>query len=112
MFAWSAAGATVLGTPGLVLGLVGGRWTEALIGGAGGQLAGVPANLLGRWGAPPLVAAVGLIYGGLAGASFLGVFYRLLRFLLAHLPRPGRGWPPGRTVHPVAPKRLYRCSFL
>jgi hypothetical protein len=80
------AGVSVLLPVGLVLGLTGGRATETLIGGAAGQLSGFAASALGGWGNPTLMATAGLIYGALAGATFVGVCYRLPRFLLARLP--------------------------
>lgn len=80
------AGLIVLAPVGVVAGLIGGRWLEMLIGGSLGAIGGVVAALGqgSAWGEP---ITLGLISGGLIGASFLTTFWRLPR-LLKRLARP------------------------
>jgi hypothetical protein len=80
--AGAIAGMIVLSPIGFLLGLLGGRWNESLIGAAVGQVVGFCVGLIGKWMEPNLLATIGLIYGALLGATAIGLFYRLPRWLL------------------------------
>jgi hypothetical protein len=82
--AGALAGIIVLAPVGMVLGLCGARRTESMAGGAGGLCLGALAGLVVSGEAGPL-AWTGLIFGGLLGATFVAVFYRLPRLLLSRL---------------------------
>ena len=68
---------------GFLLGLIGGRWNESLIGAAVGQLVGLGVGLAGAWIEPKMLSTIGLVYGALFGATAIGLFYRLPRLLLS-----------------------------
>jgi len=76
------AGMIVLPPIGLVLGMLGARWREALACGFVGLLLGALAAAATA-GSVGYAAAFGLIFGGLLGATFLAFFYRLPRLLLS-----------------------------
>lgn len=80
------AGLIVLAPVGVVAGLIGGRWLDMLIGGSLGAIGGIVAALVqgSAWGEP---ITLGLISGGLIGATFLTTFWRLPR-MLKRLVRP------------------------
>jgi hypothetical protein len=77
------AGALVLPVLGAFLGVIGGQWKETLAGGLGGLVLGALAAALSGRGSMPHLAQVGMIFGGLVGATFLSLFARLPRLLWA-----------------------------
>lgn len=80
-FAGALAGMIVLAPIGFALGAIGGRWNESLIGAAVGQVVGLCVGFAGNWMEPKMLSAIGLIYGALLGATAIGLFYRLPRWL-------------------------------
>jgi hypothetical protein len=79
--AGAVAGAIVLTPLGAVLGLLGGRRDETLVGGLAGLGLGALAALATGQD-PASLGSLGLLMGGLAGATFAGLFWRLPRWLL------------------------------
>jgi hypothetical protein len=86
------AGTIVLVPLGVVLGLVGGRWKETLVGGVGGLLLGLLTALLGGQAAILSQGATGLVAGGLVGATLPGLLRRAWTVLAPRL---------SRAAHPV-----------
>jgi hypothetical protein len=72
------AGMLLLPPLGLVLGLIGGRWNESLLGG----LLGLTCGMAGRLVLPGMgvtsLASFGLLFGGMMGAT-LPLIFRLIR---------------------------------
>jgi hypothetical protein len=89
LLAGVVAGMIVLGSLGILLGLIGGRWNEAAVGAASGQSIGLIAGVLGVTGGPVLLTTTGLIFGALVGSTIVGVFYRLPRLIFRHFPVAG-----------------------
>jgi hypothetical protein len=99
--AGATAGLLVLPWLGAVLGLLGGRAPEALVGGLWGLAVGAAAGLAAGEGEVLRRASAGLVGGGLVGATFPGVYRLLLAgwldLLRACLRQEGTGLsaPPG-----------------
>jgi len=79
------AGMIVLPPIGLLLGMLGARWQETLACAFAGLLLGALAGTAGA-GAVGHASALGLVFGGMVGATFLAFFYRLPRLLLSRFP--------------------------
>ena len=79
------AGAVVLTPVGLLLGLIGARASESLIGGILGLAVGVGAALLLGQPNPRDLAAAGLTTGAVIGATVVAAFYRLPRLIAGRL---------------------------
>src|SRR5262249_48612300 len=80
IFSGIVAGLIVLTPVGVILGLAGGRHSESLAGGTIGLiLAMIGASISGS-GDPLLITSTGLVMGGLAGATMIGVFWRFPRW--------------------------------
>lgn len=78
-----SAGVILLGPLGLVLALTGAKWNECLTGATVGMVLGVAVSLLLGRPEPNRGGAVGLICGGLFGATAINLFYRLPRYVAA-----------------------------
>lgn len=89
------AGLIILPPLGALLGLCGGRWKESLIGGTIGAALALTGGLIQGTDRLPMVGNVGLIYGGLLGATFLGLFYRLPCLLLRKLKKSPQAYVNG-----------------
>ena len=80
MIAGILAGMIVLTPVGVVTSVFGGRWTELLIGGGMGYSGGVALAIL-RGEPCGYLAGLGLVFGGLVGATVVSAFWRLPRLL-------------------------------
>jgi hypothetical protein len=84
LLAGVVAGIIVLSPVGVFLALLGARWQETLLCGAGGlTLGALAAKLLGLHHA--FAASVGLILGALLGGTLVALFYRLPRLIVSRL---------------------------
>jgi hypothetical protein len=93
------AGLIVLTPFGIALALAGGKWRDSLVGGAFG-LALVPLAAWAGVSTGTSLVPVGLVFGGIVGATVVTACYRLPRLVLAAarpLPASGR-----RVEKPVA----------
>jgi hypothetical protein len=75
------AGMIVLTPLGVLLGLIGGRWKETLLCGLVGFVLGTTGGAWGDAARTGYFAAAGLVYGGVVGATFVSLFYRLPRLV-------------------------------
>jgi hypothetical protein len=94
------AGVIVLAPVGAVTGLFGGRWQELLVGGTLGLAGGVLLAVV-RGEPVGYMAALGVVFGGLVGATVVSTFWRLPRLLKRLIA------PAGSHVHfqkPVLPQ--------
>jgi hypothetical protein len=83
------AGMIVLPVIGALLGLIGGRWRETLIGGGAGLIVALGLGLATGQSALFAVTNVGLVSGAIVGATFLSFinhFRRAFRSGVAHRP--------------------------
>jgi hypothetical protein len=76
------AGVIVLTPLGMLVGLLGGRWKETLLCGLIGISVGAMRGAWGDADGAAFSAAVGLVCGGIVGATFVSVFYRLPRLVV------------------------------
>jgi hypothetical protein len=81
LVSFAIAGIIVLAPIGAALGLVGGQWKEALMGGVVGLAVGATVGVLGEEGDLLFRANFGLITGGITGATSLAFCRRVLRLL-------------------------------
>ena len=97
LVAFVMAGWIVMTPMGAVLGLLGGRWQESAFTG----LAGLCLAQIFAWmfASQQIVmfSNVGLIYGGIVGATFLGMFYRLPLWFIGKITAHEERYRPRRV---------------